>query len=85
MHWESLAATDFFTVEGATWHGLVMYYVLVMMELAMRRVHVAGVTPHPTDAFMQQCARQLTDPFRGVPRGQAILHPRQRHEVYAGV
>src|SRR6266545_3767388 len=34
MHWEVLAATDFFTVEVATWHGLVTYYVLVVMELA---------------------------------------------------
>jgi hypothetical protein len=34
MHWEVLAATDFFTVEVATWHGLVTYYVLFVMELA---------------------------------------------------
>ncbi len=34
LHWEVLAATDFFTVEVATWHGLVTYYVLVVMELA---------------------------------------------------
>ena len=33
MHWDVLAATDFFTVEVATWHGLVTYYVLVVMEL----------------------------------------------------
>jgi transposase InsO family protein len=65
LHWEVLAATDFFTVEVATWHGFVTYYVLVVMELATRRVHVAGITPHPTAAFMQQCARQLTDPFDG--------------------
>jgi hypothetical protein len=26
MHWEVLAATDFFTVEVVTWHGLVTYY-----------------------------------------------------------
>src|SRR5438094_6613129 len=65
LHWEVLAATDFFTVEVATWHGLVTYYVLVVMELATRRVHIAGITPHPTAAFMQQCARQLTDPFEG--------------------
>jgi putative transposase len=32
LHWEVLAATDFFTVEVATWHGLVTYYVLVVME-----------------------------------------------------
>ena len=63
LHWEVLAATDFFTVEVATWHGLVTYYVLVVMELATRRVQIAGITPHPTAAFMQQCARQLTDPF----------------------
>jgi putative transposase len=65
LHWEVLAATDFFTVEVATWHGLVTYCVLVVMELATRRVQVAGITPHPTAAFMQQCARQLTDPFDG--------------------
>jgi len=65
LHWDVLVATDFFTVEVATWHGLVTYYVLVVMELATRRVQVAGITPHPTAAFMQQCARQLTDPFEG--------------------
>jgi transposase InsO family protein len=65
LHWDVLAATDFFTVEVATWHGLVTYYGLVVMELATRRVEIAGITPHPTAAFMQQCARQLTDPCDG--------------------
>jgi putative transposase len=73
MHWEVLAATDFFTVEVATWHGLVTYYVLVVMELATRRVQIAGITPHPTAAFMQQCARQLTDPFDGFLLGKRYL------------
>ncbi len=73
MHWEVLAATDFFTVEVATWHGLVTYYVLVVVELATRRVHIAGITPHPTAAFMQQCARQLTDPFEGFLLGKRYL------------
>src|SRR5256714_7660817 len=73
LHWEVLAATDFFTVEVATWHGLVTYYVLVVMELATRRVHIAGITPHPTAAFMQQCARQLTDPFDGFLLGKSYL------------
>src|SRR5262252_348640 len=77
LHWEVLAATDFFTVEVATWHGLVTYYVLVVMELATRRVHVAGITPHPTAAFMQQCARQLTDPFDGFLLSKRyLLHDR---------
>jgi hypothetical protein len=47
LHWEVLAATDFFTVEVATFHGLVTYYVLVVMELSTRRVEIAGITPHP--------------------------------------
>jgi putative transposase len=77
LHWEVLAATDFFTVEVATWHGLVTYYVLVVMELATRRVQIAGITPHPTAAFMQQCARQLTDPCDGFLLGKRyLLHDR---------
>jgi putative transposase len=77
IHWQVLAATDFFTVEVATWHGLVTYYVLVVMELATRRVQIAGVTPHPTAAFMQQCARQLTDPLDGFLLGKRfLLHDR---------
>jgi Homeodomain-like domain len=78
LHWEVLAATDFFTVEVATWHGLVTYYVLFVMELATRRVQIAGITPHPTAAFMQQCARQLTDPFDGFLLGKRyLLHDRE--------
>jgi putative transposase len=84
LHWEVLAATDFFTVEVATWGGLVTYYVLVVMELSTRSVHIAGITPHPTDAFMAQCARQLTDPMDGFLLGtRYLLHDRDekfRHD-----
>jgi len=77
LHWEVLAATDFFTVEVATWHGLVSYYVLMVIELATRRVHMARVAPHPTDAFMQPCARQLTETLDGfLPRKRSLLHDR---------
>ena len=73
MHWEVLAATDFFTVEVVTWHGLVTYYVLVVMELSTRWVEIAGITPHPTAAYMQQHARQLTDHFDGFLLGKRYL------------
>jgi putative transposase len=73
LHWEVLAATDFFPVKVATWHGLVTYDVLVVMELATRRVQVAGITPHPTAAFMQQGTRRLTDPCAGFLLGQRYL------------
>jgi hypothetical protein len=69
LHWEVLAATDFFTVEVATWHGL----VTIVMELSTRRVEIAGITPHPNAAFMQQCARQLTDHFDGFLLGKRYL------------
>jgi putative transposase len=76
-HWEVLAATDFFTVEVATWHGLITYYVLFVIELSTRRVHLAGITLYPNHAFMMQCARQLTDPFDGFLRGKRyLLHDR---------
>jgi putative transposase len=61
----------------ATWHGLVTYYVLVVMELSTRTVQIAGITPYPTDAFMAQCARQLTDPMDGFLLGKRyLLHDR---------
>ena len=88
VHWEVLAATDFFTVEVATWHGLVTYYVLVVIELATRRVEIAGITPHPTAAFMQQCARQLTDPCDGFLLGKRyLIHDRDTTftEVFDGL
>ena len=56
LHWEILEATDFFTVEVATWHGLVTYYVLLVMELVTRRVHSAGIAPHPPRA---SCSNDL--------------------------
>jgi transposase InsO family protein len=77
IHWEVLAATDFFTVEVATWHGVVTYYVLVVMEWATRRVQMAGITPHPTAAFMHQGARPLPDPYDGFLLGKRyLLHDR---------
>ncbi len=43
-HWESFAATDFLTVEVSVLGSLVTYYVLIVIELSKRRVHVAGIT-----------------------------------------
>ena len=39
-HWDVLAAIDFTTVEVWTKGGLVTYYLLFVMELATRRVHL---------------------------------------------
>jgi hypothetical protein len=42
LYWEILAVTDVFTVKVATWHGLVTYSVLLVMELATRSGIIRG-------------------------------------------
>ena len=59
-HREVLAATDFFTTEVWTVSGLVTYYVVFVMHVATRRVHIAGLTPFPDERWMTQIARNLT-------------------------
>ena len=46
-HWEGLAAADLFTVEVLTLAGLRRYFVFFVIELKTRRVHIAGIHPHP--------------------------------------
>jgi hypothetical protein len=55
-----LAAVDFTTIEVWTKNGLITFYLLVVMELATRRVHFAGATVSPDDPWMKQMARNLT-------------------------
>jgi hypothetical protein len=43
-------------------------YVLFVIELRGRRVHFAGITPGPDDAFIRQVGRNLTDPEDGFLR-----------------
>jgi putative transposase len=49
-------ACDFLTVETI---GLTRLYVLFVIELEHRRVHLAGITAHPTGACVAQQARNL--------------------------
>jgi putative transposase len=64
-HWDVMAATDFFTVEVWTPRGLVTQYVLFVIHLSTRYVHIAGITTAPNDLFMRQVARNLTDEIDG--------------------
>ena len=76
-HMAVLAGTDFFTVEVLTWRGLVTYYVLFLLHLETRRVTLAGITRHPTEAWMAQIARNVaTDPASAVCRCRYRLHDR---------
>ncbi|MBM4319467.1 MAG: transposase family protein [Deltaproteobacteria bacterium] len=60
-----MAAADFFTVEVLTLFGLVRYSVLFVMKLKTRTVEIAGITSQPSEAWMMQVARNLTDAADG--------------------
>jgi transposase InsO family protein len=76
-HWSVLAATDFFTVELWTAGGLTRFAVLFVIDLATRRVEIAGILPEPDSAWVIQCGRQITDPVDGFLVGKRfLLHDR---------
>jgi transposase InsO family protein len=74
---EVLVATDFFTAEVWTWCGLVTYYVLFFIHLGSRKVHIAGMTPHPNEQWMTQIARNVTmEEWGFLAPGQYLIHDR---------
>jgi transposase InsO family protein len=72
-HWGVIAGADFFTTEVWTWRGLVTYYTVFVIDLATRRAHILGSTPHPHELFMRQVGRTLTTADDGLLRAHRVL------------
>jgi putative transposase len=55
----------------------VTYYVLFFIHIGSRRIHIAGITAHPSGAWMKQIARNETMETWGVLKpGQYLIHDR---------
>jgi transposase InsO family protein len=72
-HWESIAATDFFTTEAWGIKGLTRYLVLFVIDISTRRVQIVGIHADPCETQMIQWARNLTDAQDGFLKGKRIL------------
>ncbi len=76
-HWAGLAATDFFTTEVWTARGLVRFSVLFVIDLRTRRVEIAGISPTPNGAWVEQIGRNLVDDVAGFLRDKThLIHDR---------
>jgi len=75
-HWDVLAATDFFSVEIWSPTGLVRFYALFVIDLATRRVHIAGISSGPTGNWMAQIARNLAGWEDCLSKKRYLIHDR---------
>ena len=76
-HGEGLTACDRLTVEVLTLAGLQRDLVCFVIALQSRRVTIAGIPPQPYGTWMEQMARNLTDPVDGcLRRARSLMHDR---------
>ncbi len=85
IHWDGIAAADFFTVEALTLTGLTRFHVLFVIELKTRIVHIAGIVHEPGESWIMQVGRNLLDAVDGFFAQQDAPHPRSRPRIHEAV
>jgi len=71
-------ATDFFTVDTVF---LRRYYVLFVIELERRVVHLLGATANPKGPWVAQVARNFASDLQRLRPTLAFPYPRSRRQV----
>jgi putative transposase len=66
-HAATLWACDFFTKKVWTLGGPVSFFVLFVIHIGTRRVHIAGMTAHPNEQWMAEQAGQVAQFFATQP------------------
>ena len=56
-HLGAIAAADFFTVEAISAVGLIRYHVFFLIDIATRKVEIAGIKANPGGVWIEQIAR----------------------------
>ncbi len=83
-HWGVIAAMDFFTVEVWTRKGLTRFHVLFVIDLASRRVEIAGISEQPFGEWVCNALRQQLDGFNGFLRNHKyLIHDRDAMFIQA--
>src|SRR5450759_380713 len=77
MHWETLYACDFFSVEALGISGMVRHMVFFVIKIKSRAIEIAGIQVDPGGEWMKQIARNLVDADDGFLRGAThLIHDR---------